>query len=765
MKLSLLPLLAALFLVPPSYAQTRQQTDNLYTFARLYGYVRYFHPDDGNVLTEWDKLAIYGAQQVAKADNERELQLVLEKLFKPIAPGLRIYPTGTTGAFDSWDFRPADTTNMKTVMWQHTGYAPGGSSTIYRSLRTNSYIKRAVPREYGNFSTISNSIDAKPYRERMFRYSAAIKAEDLGEGSAQLWLRVDRKDDQRGFFDNMNDRPVTGVRKAWRRVSISGKVDPDAEIIAFGCFVTNKGSLLIDDIKLEMETADGWETVKGLNGGFETDTPGIKPAYWNFSASDGSFTVKATDKQAASGKQALYMERDQSPGNMERTTTLFPTTLPPGTVIKKDIGSGLSITMPVALWGDGNRTYPLTDTAAVIQRNKVIAAKYTIAFTGDNLYVRLADVIMAWNVIQHFHPYYAEWATNWDNDLREALAACYKDRTATDFIVTLKTFLAKMRDGHVYISAPSPRQPGFLPIRWEWVEKQLVITRVMAPGIPLQVGDVVNYINGTSAAAYIDSVSKIVFAGSPGSLTERTTTAMLTGFKNDGLQLSVTSPDNSSKKVSLTYSQDAGEFYKRAYSIELYRPIDSGIVYVNLVNIQWTDLSVKLPDLAKASAVIFDMRGYPQNESPMKILSNLMQQPENTKWMHIQEIVLPDHARTGWQSSGWNLAPSEPHIGGKVFFLTNSNAVSYAESIMGYVKGLKLGTIIGEPTAGANGNVNQVALPGGYGFQFTGMKVTNHDGSQHFMKGIQPDITVQRTVKGIQEGRDELLDKALEICK
>src|SRR5688572_19801707 len=108
MKLRLLPLLAALFLVPPSYAQTRQQTDNLYTFARLYGYVRYFHPGDGNVLTEWDKLAIYGAQQVAKADNERELQLVLEKLFKPIAPGLRIYPTGTTGAVDNWDFRPAD---------------------------------------------------------------------------------------------------------------------------------------------------------------------------------------------------------------------------------------------------------------------------------------------------------------------------------------------------------------------------------------------------------------------------------------------------------------------------------------------------------------------------------------------------------------------------------------------------------------------------------------------------------------------------------
>src|SRR6266478_4116308 len=51
------------------------------------------------------------------------------------------------------------------------------------------------------------SFDAAQYRGKKFRYRAALRT---GSGSrAQLWLRVDRSNGRMGFFDNMNDRPVT----------------------------------------------------------------------------------------------------------------------------------------------------------------------------------------------------------------------------------------------------------------------------------------------------------------------------------------------------------------------------------------------------------------------------------------------------------------------------------------------------------------------------------------------------------------------------
>jgi C-terminal processing protease CtpA/Prc len=45
------------------------------------------------------------------------------------------------------------------------------------------------------------------------------------------------------------------------------------------------------------------------------------------------------------------------------------------------------------------------------------------------------------------------------------------------------------------------------------------------------------------------------------------------------------------------------------------------------------------------------------------------------------------------------------------------------------------------------------------------MKVLKHDGSRHHGVGIQPTIPVSRTIKGAREGRDELLERAIEAVQ
>ncbi len=76
-----------------------------------------------------------------------------------------------------------------------------------------------------------------------------------------------------------------------------------------------------------------------------------------------------------------------------------------------------------------------------------------------------------------------------------------------------------------------------------------------------------------------------------------------------------------------------------------------------------------------------------------------------------------------------------------------------------------LGEIVGQPTAGANGNVNPFSLPGDFTIYWTGMRVVEHDGSQHHMVGVQPTAPVLRTLKGVREGRDELLEAALRVVR
>jgi C-terminal processing protease CtpA/Prc len=85
-----------------------------------------------------------------------------------------------------------------------------------------------------------------------------------------------------------------------------------------------------------------------------------------------------------------------------------------------------------------------------------------------------------------------------------------------------------------------------------------------------------------------------------------------------------------------------------------------------------------------------------------------------------------------------------------VVFLTDANAMSYGETFMEMVKHYRIGTIIGEPTAGTNGDVR-------FDFEvmMTGLKFTSHDGSRHHGIGVIPDIIVHPEV-----GKDNVFEYA-----
>jgi len=88
-----------------------------------------------------------------------------------------------------------------------------------------------------------------------------------------------------------------------------------------------------------------------------------------------------------------------------------------------------------------------------------------------------------------------------------------------------------------------------------------------------------------------------------------------------------------------------------------------------------------------------------------------------------------------------------------------------SETIMAIVEHYRLGEIVGGPTAGTNGNINPFEVPGGYRITWTGMKVLKHDGSPHHGIGISPTAPASRTQSGVAEGRDELLEHALELLR
>jgi len=71
--------------------------------------------------------------------------------------------------------------------------------------------------------------------------------------------------------------------------------------------------------------------------------------------------------------------------------------------------------------------------------------------------------------------------------------------------------------------------------------------------------------------------------------------------------------------------------------------------------------------------------------------------------------------------------------------------------------------VIGSTTAGADGNVSYIVLPGGLNTMISGIGVFYPDGKPTQRIGVKIDEVVYPTINGIKQGKDELLDKAIEM--
>lgn len=100
------------------------------------------------------------------------------------------------------------------------------------------------------FGNLMQYFDAVPYRGKQVRFRASVRVEPAGS-RGQLWLRVDRPNQQMGFFDNMGDRPISSPE--WGAYEINGEVSEDAAGIALGVMlIGGEGTVYIDNVSFEV---------------------------------------------------------------------------------------------------------------------------------------------------------------------------------------------------------------------------------------------------------------------------------------------------------------------------------------------------------------------------------------------------------------------------------------------------------------------------------------------------------------------------------
>lgn len=105
------------------------------------------------------------------------------------------------------------------------------------------------------------------------------------------------------------------------------------------------------------------------------------------------------------------------------------------------------------------------------------------------------------------------------------------------------------------------------------------------------------------------------------------------------------------------------------------------------------------------------------------------------------------------------------HYCGKVIILVNEYTQSYGESVAMFFQSIPNTTVIGSQTAGANGNIARILLPGNFNASFSNVIIEYPDGSQSQKTGIQLDHQVELSVEDILYERDPYIDFAIELTE
>jgi hypothetical protein len=108
--------------------------DNLIAFARLYGYVRYFHPSQASPAADWSAMAVEGARRVEAAGTPEALALALRETFVGVAPTLRVFESSRP--VQPLADRPWDSTGTGVAYWNHYGVRTSNAPNIYDSRLT-----------------------------------------------------------------------------------------------------------------------------------------------------------------------------------------------------------------------------------------------------------------------------------------------------------------------------------------------------------------------------------------------------------------------------------------------------------------------------------------------------------------------------------------------------------------------------------------------------------------------------------------------------
>ncbi len=380
---------------------------------------------------------------------------------------------------------------------------------------------------------------------------------------------------------------------------------------------------------------------------------------------------------------------------------------------------------------------------------------------------RLLAVARMWNVIHFFYPY-KHLIGDWDAVLPESIVKMEASRGARGYALALAAMAARVTDGHTGVSG-LPELDRFFgeapaPVGVRWLADSCVITlvrddpAVKATGVA--VGDVVLSVDGKSMAERLSELEPYVTSSTDVARRTRLCGFALFGPKDSTAVLALRGREGT-KEVKLPRGP-----WERIRPGEVVRVLPGNLGYVDLTRLTVPEVDGMFETLKATRGIVFDMRGYPRGTAwsiAPRINTRGATYGATFRRAEVSAAFDADLAETGFQFSQPLPVSSKWKYTGKTVMLIDERAISQSEHSGLFYEAANGTKFVGTPSAGANGDVTDLTLPGGARMFFTGHDVRHADGRQLQRIGLVPDVLVAPTLQGLRDGKDEVLDRAMEV--
>lgn len=399
-------------------------------------------------------------------------------------------------------------------------------------------------------------------------------------------------------------------------------------------------------------------------------------------------------------------------------------------------------------------------------------------FTNENSYrtlgfpdagFRLLALFRYWNIIQYYFPYKYLIQADWKEVLAEFIPGFIKANSEEAYISVMLELTARIHDTHANIQElPSLRKyfgERHPALEITFVENQAVVQgfhdESLGKATGLQRGDIITAVNGKKVDEIIAASRLTTPASNPPAQLWAIARKLLR-TNDESIEVSYTRSKLSKTSILKTYS--AREMKPvTATKNEHFRIISPNIAYLNLPSLRTDHLPSIFKRAKNTQGLIIDVRGYPSDFVAFSLGEYLLPQATDFVKFSVGSIEAP-----GLFTFSAPLAVgkvNKDYYKGKIAVLVNESTISQAEYTTMALKASPNVTVIGSTTAGADGDVSIVHLPGGLLTAISGLGVYYPDGGETQRIGIVPDIEVKPTIEGIKRGKDEVLQKAIDLIR